>query len=233
VTTHPKYLNSPETPVFHKGRETLWPVRGAQTRAQARTAAGGGRLYGCGGAGPVRYRQCGRHARQPPPRANTSNSSIAPCPKWVFCFDGDRAGRAAAWRALENALAILKMAARHASCFCLTGKIRIRWYAKRVRRPSTTIGESIPLSEYLFEALSAQVDTSSMDGRARLVELAKPMLEQLPTGVFQRMLVDRLEELARLPRNALLDCTASRYSQPLPRQRPQPNVAASARSVDS
>jgi DNA primase len=107
---------------------------------------------------------------------------------------------------LENALPILKDGRQARFLFLPEGEdpdtlVRKEGTEAFQRR----IGGSIPFSEYLFEALSAQVDTSSMDGRARLVELAKPLLAQLPGGVFQRMLVDRLEELARLPRNALAD----------------------------
>jgi len=213
----PKYLNSPETPVFHKGRELYGLFRGTQTRAQAGTAAGGGRLYGCGRAGPVRYRQCCRNIGHRHTREHLE-LLYSRGARSVFCFDGDRAGRAAAWRALENALPILRMAARPASCFCLTGKIRIRWYAKKVRRPSNDeLASPSHFPSICLKPLSAKVDNlSSMDGRARLVELAKPMLEQLPTGVFQRMLVDRLENWRACRGNAL----AEMHGQPI-----QPTLA--------
>ncbi len=212
----PKYLNSPETPVFHKGRELygLFEARKRERKLERLLVVEGYMdvvalaQFGIGNVVATLGTATTREHLELLYRA---------VPEVVFCFDGDRAGRAAAWRALENALPILKDGRQARFLFLPDGEdpdtlVRKEGTEAFQRR----IGESIPLSEYLFEALSAQVDTSSMDGRARLVELAKPMLEQLPTGVFQRMLVDRLEELARLPRNAL----AELHGQPV-----QPTLA--------
>jgi DNA primase len=201
----PKYLNSPETPVFHKGRELygLFEARKRERKLERLLVVEGYMdvvalaQYGIGNVvatlGTATTRE---HLEQ----------LYRVVPEVVFCFDGDRAGRAAAWRALENALPVLKDGRQARFLFLPDGEdpdslVRKEGKELFLKR----IGESVPLSGFLFEALSAQVDTASMDGRARLVELAKPLIAQLPTGVFQRMLVDRLEDLAHLPRNALAE----------------------------
>ncbi|HEY9199944.1 MAG TPA: DNA primase [Gammaproteobacteria bacterium] len=201
----PKYLNSPETPVFHKGRELygLFEARKRERKLERLLVVEGYMdvvalaQYGIGNVvatlGTATTRD---HLEQ----------LYRVVPEVVFCFDGDRAGRAAAWRALENALPVLKDGRQARFLLLPEGEdpdtlVRKEGKDAFVRR----IGDSIPLSTFLFEEMCGQVDMSSMDGRTRLVELAKPLLKQLPAGVFQRMLVDRLEELARLPRNSLAE----------------------------
>ena len=201
----PKYLNSPETPVFHKGRELygLFEARKRERKLERLLVVEGYMdvvalaQYGIGNVvATLGTATTHEHLEQ----------LYRVVPEVVFCFDGDRAGRAAAWRALENALPVLKDGRQARFLFLPEGEdpdslVRKEGKELFLKR----IGESVPLSEFLFEALAAQVDTASMDGRARLVELAKPLIAQLPTGVFQRMLVDRLEDLAHLPRNALAE----------------------------
>lgn len=201
----PKYLNSPETPVFHKGRELygLFEARKRERKLErllvvegymdvvALAQFGIGNVVATLGTATTR-----EHLEQ----------MYRVVPEVVFCFDGDRAGKAAAWRALENALPILEDG-RQARFLMLPGG---EDPDSLVRKEGTDAfnqrtGDSIPLSEFLYAELCGQVDMSSMDGRTRLVNLAKPLLKQLPAGVFHRMMVDRLEELAKLPRNALAE----------------------------
>lgn len=201
----PKYLNSPETPVFHKGRELygLFEARKRERKLERLLVVEGymdvvalaqfdiGNVVATLGTATTH-----EHLEQ----------LYRVVPEVVFCFDGDRAGRAAAWRALENALPVLKDGRQARFLLLPEGEDPDTLVRKEGKEAfNKRIGDSIPLSTFLFEELCAQVDMSSMDGRTRLVELAKPLLKQLPSGVFQRMLVDRLEELARLPRNALAE----------------------------
>ena len=201
----PKYLNSPETPVFHKGRE-LYGLFDARRRERKLERL----LVVEGYMDVVALAQFGIGNAVATLGTATTHEHLEQLyrvvPEVVFCFDGDRAGRAAAWRALENALPVLKDGRQARFLLLPEGEdpdtlVRKEGAGAFIKR----IGDSIPLSSFLFEELCAQVDMSSMDGRTRLVELSKPLLKQLPAGVFQRMLVDRLEELARLPRNALAD----------------------------
>lgn len=221
----PKYLNSPETPVFHKGRELygLFEARKRERKLERLLVVEGymdvvalaqfdiGNVVATLGTATTH-----EHLEQ----------LYRVVPEVVFCFDGDRAGRAAAWRALENALPVLKDGRQARFLLLPEGEdpdTLVRKEGKDVF--NKRIGDSIPLSTFLFEELCAQVDMSSMDGRTRLVELAKPLLKQLPSGVFQRMLVDRLEELARLPRNAL----AELHGQPVPSTATAPMFASTSR----
>lgn len=208
----PKYLNSPETPVFHKGRELygLFEARKRERKLERLMVVEGymdvvalaqfdiGNVVATLGTATTHD-----HLEQ----------LYRVVPEVVFCFDGDRAGRAAAWRALENALPVLRDGRQARFLFLPEGEDPDTLVRKEGKEAFLRRAEkSIPLSEFLYEALEAQVDTASMDGRARLVELAKPLLNQVPTGVFRRMLVDRLEDVAHLPRHALADL----HGQPLP-----------------
>ena len=111
----------------------------------------------------------------------------------MFSFDGDRAGRAAAWRALENALPHIREGRQIRFVFLPDG-----------HDPDTYVNEfgadafvkavddGIALSEYLINELASQVDMSSVDGKARLAELAKPLINTIPTGVYRDLLIDSL-----------------------------------------
>jgi DNA primase len=120
-------------------------------------------------------------------------------PELTFCFDGDRAGRAAAWKALETALPLV------------TGHQSIRFlFLPEGEDPDTLvrregaegfqarIKQAWPLSAFLFDHLSEQADMTSLDGRARLSNLAAPLVERVPKGIYRDLLNQRLAELAGL-----------------------------------
>lgn len=119
-------------------------------------------------------------------------------PEIVFCFDGDRAGREAAWRALENALPVLRDGREARFLFLPDGEDP----DSLVRKTGKTAFEqcvtgAIHLSDFFYERLSSQLDIDSIDGRARLVILAKPLLDRLPDSMFRQLMVERLAELAQ------------------------------------
>lgn len=120
-------------------------------------------------------------------------------PEVVFAFDGDRAGRDAAWRALENVLPILSSGRQVSFLFLPDGEDPDSLVRKEGQEKFTgRIRTAKPLGEYLIDTLAQKVDLERMDGRARLVELAKPLIEKLPDGIFRQMLVDRLAEKSRV-----------------------------------
>ncbi len=210
----PKYLNSPETPVFHKGRE-LYGLFEARKRERKLERL----LVVEGYMDVVALAQFGINNVVATLGTATTREHLEQLyrvvPEVTFCFDGDRAGQAAGWRALENTLPVLKDGRQARFLFLPQGEDPDSLVRKEGKDAfQKRIAESVPLSTFLFEELGQKVDTSSMDGRSRLVELAKPMLAQLPAGVFHRMMVDRLEELAKLPRNALADL----HGQPIQEQ---------------
>jgi DNA primase len=140
----------------------------------------------------------------------------------IFCFDGDRAGRQAAWRALENTLPRLRDGRQARFLFLPEGEdpdsiVRHEGAEAFTER----LDASQPLSDYFFEHYTAEVDMATLDGRARLVARARPLLEVIPDGVFRDMMFDRLGALAQhrlddRPR------VASRNTSRRPADRPAP-----------
>jgi DNA primase len=188
----PKYLNSPETAVFHKGRELygLFEARRANRSLDHAVVVEGYMdvvSLACHGVSnavaTLGTATTPEHLR----RLFRATQQI------VFCFDGDRAGRAAAWRALQTSLAEMRDGRQ----------VRFLFLDERddpdsvVRREGaegwrTRLTGAMPLSEYFFAELAQQTDTGTMDGRARLAELARPLLSELPRGVYRELLTERL-----------------------------------------
>lgn len=194
----PKYLNSPETPVFHKGRELygLFEAR-KQSRDLSQLLVVEGYMdvvglaqFGISNAVATLGTATTREHVEKLFRATT---------EVIFCFDGDNAGRKAAWRALEATLPLMTGHQQVRFMFLPEGEdpdslIRKEGREAFVARSVT----AIPLSTYFFEHLVGQADLNSIDGRARLVELARPHLSKLAVGVYRQMLISRLAELARM-----------------------------------
>jgi DNA primase len=209
----PKYLNSPETPLFHKGRELygLFRARDALKRE-------GRALVVEGYMDVVALAQFGIDYAVATLGTATTRDHLERLfryvPEVVFCFDGDRAGREAAWRALENALPVVHEGQQLSFLFLPEGEdpdtlVRKEGAAAFGARLKT----AIPLPDYFFQHLAAQVDMGRLDGRARLVELARPDLSNMRSGVLRQLMVARLAELSRLPAaelNRLLDGGAAR-----------------------
>jgi len=131
----------------------------------------------------------------------------------IFCFDGDEAGRKAAWRALESTVPRLREGRQARFLFLPEGEDPDSLVRSRGEEAFTALLEdATPLSDFLFDHYTAEVDMGSIDGRARLVELVRPQLDAMPEGVFRDMMTERLETLAQhrisgpvLPRANLSD----------------------------
>jgi len=197
--SEPKYLNSPETELFHKGRELygLFECRQA-TRSLQRLLVVEGymdvvSLHEAG----ITYAVATLGTATTPEHLQRVFRLVG---EVVFCFDGDRAGRAAAWRALENAVVEVKQGRQVRFLFLPDG-----------HDPDTLVREegaeafearlatALPLSDYLIRELSARSDPSSVDGRARLVELARPLIRRIPSDIYRELLVAQLAEAVRMP----------------------------------
>ena len=208
----PKYLNSPETPVFHKGRELygLYECLQISSRPERLVVVEG---Y----MDVVALAQFGLREAVATLGTATSTQQVERLfqntPNVVFCFDGDRAGRQAAWRALESALPAMRDGRQASFLFLAEGHdpdSLIR--AEGVDAFRQRLQQARPLSEVFFEQLSADIDTSSVDGRARLAERAAPALRKLPPGIFRSMMLEQLAERARVDVRrieAMLASTAS------------------------
>ena len=199
----PKYLNSSETPIFHKGRELygLYQARKAERKLEHLLVVEG---Y----MDVVALAQFGVRNTVATLGTATTRDHLERLfrivPQIVFCFDGDRAGRQAAWRALENALPVLSEGRQILFMFLPDGEdpdTLIRQEGKAGFE--TRVATATPFSDYFFGEMAARVDVSTIDGRARLVEEAKPYLGKLPGGVFRHMMAARLAEIAQIDHAAL------------------------------
>jgi DNA primase len=195
----PKYLNSPETPLFHKGRELYGIYEARQARSDFKRL-----LIVEGYMDVVRLHQAGiTYAVATLGTATTQehlNKIFRLTSELVFCFDGDRAGLQAAWRALENALPLARDGRELKFMFLpeghdpdtLIAAEGAQGFEEHLRR-------AVPLSEYLVRQLIEQVDLEHVDGRAKLAALAAPLFRRMPDGVYRELLLDRLAGEIRMP----------------------------------
>jgi DNA primase len=118
----------------------------------------------------------------------------------IFCFDGDEAGRRAAWRALENTLSVLADGKDARFLFLPDGEDPDDYIRQRGKSAfEALLDEATPLSDFLLSELATRHPPRSAEGRAALVNAAKPLLAQLTAPVFGALLRQRLAELAGLP----------------------------------
>jgi len=193
-----KYLNSPETPVFHKGRELygLYEARKAMRKLDRLMVVEG---Y----MDVVALAQHGiRYAVATLGTATTAehlNRLFRIVDEVVFCFDGDRAGREAAWRALDNALPAMREGRQLYFMFLPEGEdpdTLVRKEGAEAFEQRITV--SLGFSDYFFEVLGADVDIKTIDGRARLVDKARPLLARIPEGVLRTLLTQHLAKLSQM-----------------------------------
>ncbi len=199
----PKYLNSPETAVFHKGRELygLYEARRVSPRLDtvllvegymdvvALAQAGISNVVATLGTatGMAHFEKLFRYT-----------------PSVVCCFDGDTAGREAAWKALAVALPALSAGHQLSFVFLPDGEDPDTLVRKEGRTAfDARVKSAVTAAEYLFSRLSQGIDRVSLDGRARLADLALPYIRKVPDGVLKEMMLRRLAELTELAPEAL------------------------------
>ena len=191
----PKYLNSPETPLFHKGRELygLWQVRQANQKIARLIVVEGYMdviaLFQHGIAQAVATLGT---ATTP----DHAELLFRNAPDVYFCFDGDAAGRRAATRAMDSVLPRMKDGRQAFFLFLPDGEdpdslVRAEGAAGFDAR----LVQAVPLSQFFFDELAADVNLSTLDGKARLAERAKPLLAQIPDGAFADLMRQRLTEI--------------------------------------
>ena len=194
----PKYLNSPETVLFHKGRELygLFEARQALRQIERLVVV----------EGYMDVVALARHGIDfsvatlgTATTTDHLNRLFRLTENIDFCFDGDRAGKQAAWRALETALPQIREGRQVRFVFLPDG-----------HDPDSFVNEfgsatfidaldnGVALSDYLIAELASQVNLETVDGRARLAELAKPLLAKIPPGVYRELLVESLAETVQL-----------------------------------
>src|SRR5215469_9585036 len=194
----PKYLNSPETVLFHKGRELygLYETRRARTNLTRLVIVEGYmdavRLHQSG----IDYAVATLGTATTPEHLRRIFRLV---PAVVFAFDGDRAGRAAAWRALQQALPEAREGREIRFLFLPQGHDPDTLVAAEGREAfERRLQDAVPLSEYLVQELSQQSDLTSADGRARFAESARPLFVKVPDGVYRELLLERLAQVVGL-----------------------------------
>ncbi len=215
----PKYLNSPETPVFHKGRELYGLYLTKQHTRKLESL-----LVVEGYMDVVALAQHGvRNAVATLGTATTADHLqrlFRTVSKVVFCFDGDRAGRAAAWKALETTLPQLRDGLQVSFLFLPEGEDPDSFIRTQGREVfAAEVARAKPLSDFFFEHLFDEEHTHSLDGRARAAERAKPLLGHLPEGIFRETLLERLGKEVGLDPNRLRQGLKLGPAAPNPRQR--------------
>jgi DNA primase len=226
----PKYLNSPETPLFEKGRELygLYQARRAIRDANQVIVVEG---Y----MDVVALAQNGVENAVATLGTSTTSHHLAKLMKLadnvVFCFDGDNAGRKAAWRALEVALPVLTDGKVVGFLF-LPPEDDPDTYVRREGKAAfqKALDEAKPLSQFLFAELASHVDMATEEGRARFLAQAKPLVSQIEAPALAAMLRRRMAELARLDASEIEALVPSRAA---PRRAAAPPPARSVRRQQS
>ncbi len=190
----PKYLNSPETPLFEKGRELFGLPQARQTLRETDTV-----IVTEGYMDVIALAQNGvGNAVATLGTATTPThvqKLLRQVDRIVFCFDGDKAGRKAAWRALENALESLVDNKQIGFIFLPAEHDPdsfIREFGKS--EFDRQVIQAMPLSDFLLNELAQRCDLTTSEGKAKLIYEAKPLLLKLPTPLLRLQLVKRLAE---------------------------------------
>ena len=199
----PKYLNSPETPLFEKGRE-LYGLY--QARRAIRDA---GRVIVVEGyMDVVALAQHGiEYAVATLGTATTPNhvqKLLRQTDEIVYCFDGDNAGRRAAWRALENSLGQLADGKQVKFLFLPQGEdpdSYVRQHGKDAFEK--LLASAMPLSQFMLNELASHVDRGSSEGRAKLLQEAKPLVKQIAAPMLSLMVRKQLAELTGVTQTEL------------------------------
>ncbi len=220
----PKYLNSPETGIFHKGRELYGLYQAKQASRKLEQV-----LVVEGYMDVIALAQHGISNACATLGTATSGTHLQRiyrlCPEIIFCFDGDEAGRKAAFRAMENALPCMEDGRQARFLFLPEGQDP----DDAVRSGGAThfqqlLDKATPLETFLFDSLAQGIDTSSMDGRARLSKKALPYLRTLPEGIYRQLMFQALAQRTGLDVSALMQLEAP----PVPQPPPEPPAQAYA-----
>ncbi|MCW8930974.1 MAG: DNA primase [Gammaproteobacteria bacterium] len=221
----PKYLNSPETRLFHKGQELygLFELKQALRKIERILVVEG---Y----MDVVSLAQFGVNYSVATLGTATTSDHLQKlfrlCDDVYFCFDGDRAGREAAWRAMGNALPAIKPGKQAHFMFLPDGEDPDTLIRQKGKAGfETEMDQAMTFSEFFFDNLMQQVNMESLDGRSKLIDLSKPYLEKIQEGTFQTLMVARLSELAEIEQNSLYSLlgiksnVAARISSSVPKEK--------------
>ena len=213
----PKYLNSPETPVFHKGQELygLYEARKFNRNLEEIIVVEG---Y----MDVIALAQQGLRNAVATLGTATSEEHLKRLfrvvPHVLFCFDGDQAGRKAAWRALESTLSSLQDGRRARFLFLPEGEdpdTLVRSEGTDAFRARIN-QHAQPLADYFFEQLSNEADPRSLEGKAHMVTLAAPLIEKIPGANLRALMRNRLKEITGLDPQQMQELAQARPAESVP-----------------
>jgi DNA primase len=200
----PKYLNSPETPVFHKGQELYGLFEARKSNRDLDEI-----MVVEGYMDVIALAQQGLRNAVATLGTATSEEHLKRLfrivPSVLFCFDGDQAGRNAAWRALEATLPSLQDGRRARFLFLPDGEdpdTLVRSEGTDAFRARIN-QQAQPLADYFFQQLSEEADPRSLEGKAHLVTLAAPLIDKIPGNNLRTLMRQRLTEITGLSGEAL------------------------------
>ena len=199
----PKYLNSPETPLFEKGRELygLYQARRAIRDAGRVIVVEGYMDVVALAQHGVEYAVATLGTATTPTHVQ---KLLRQTDEIVYCFDGDNAGRRAAWRALENSLGQLADGKEVRFLFLPQGEdpdSYVRQHGKE--QFEKLLDDAIPLSKFLLNELSSHGDRNTHEGRAKLLQEAKPLVKQITAPMLSLMLRKQLAEVTGITQQEL------------------------------
>jgi len=190
----PKYLNSPETPIFHKGKELyglyqarkvlkdidcLFVVEGYMDVIALAQFGIANVVASLGTAATTEHLE----------------KMFRITGKVIFCFDGDEAGKKAAWRALENSLPLLKDGRQVYFMFLPEGEDPDTFVRSNGKEAFLETKMRTPLSEFLFNSLNKDIDLHSLEGRSEMVNKILPYFGKLPSDPYKDILLQELSKM--------------------------------------
>ncbi|MNQ83733.1 DNA primase [compost metagenome] len=219
----PKYLNSPETPVFHKGQELYGLFEARKSNRDLDEI-----MVVEGYMDVIALAQQGLRNAVATLGTATSEEHLKRLfrvvPSVLFCFDGDAAGRNAAWRALEATLPSLQDGRRARFLFLPDGEdpdTLVRSEGTDAFRARIN-QHAQPLADYFFQQLSEEADPRSLEGKAHLVTLAAPLIDKIPGNNLRALMRQRLSEITGLSGEALGQMAPAARSGVQPGANPAP-----------
>ena len=191
----PKYLNSPETPVFRKGSE-LYGLYESKKSGEKHNKL----ILVEGYMDVIALAQM--EIRNAVATLGTATNSthltrmFRQVPEVIFCFDGDKAGNTAAWRALENTLPLMEDG-RQVKFLFLPADADPDTHVRSIGKDAflEEMNAATPLEDFFFNKLAQDIDIGSIEGKARLSNLAKKYIQKIPTGIYARLMLSRLADL--------------------------------------
>jgi DNA primase len=233
----PKYLNSPETPLFHKGSELygLFEARAAIKAAGRAIVVEGYMDVVALAQHGVEFAVAALGTATTPVHARTL---LRHTDRLIFAFDGDNAGRKAAWRALENSLEALQDGKEVSFLFLPEGEdpdsyIRAHGQAAFLRLLDN---DTVPLSAFLVRELARDRKLDTQEGRAAMIKDAKPLVDKIAAPLLASLIRRQIADLAHLQADELglvgERPNATRRAPPRPQRRPAPSrVRSLARTL--